>query len=357
MRYNLDGSLDTSFKGASQPYPIDSYGAAIKIQPSDGKIVIAGHAEDQFMAIRLNTDGTLDTSFNGTGIVITTAGTGKSYAQALAIQSDDGITKIILGGQEGTYTATTRPHFALVRYMPDGTLDTSFDGDGKVSTDVGVPGGVGETVNALVISGSTIVAAGSSSAGNPGEAFAVARYNTNGSLDTTFNNGQGFVVTPVGDGGYGYANAVAIQPSTPSTGAKIVVGGLCLNSGNVADFALVRYNSDDGTRDTTFGNNGIVQTDINSGSYDIINSLLIQSTGNGPIPVYKIGLADCRISTILLPPSLLATIQAARSILPLVLMAASSEARSLPSGAGWPWVMEKSSREGEAFSMAERAIL
>jgi len=295
VRYNLDGSLDTSFKGAIQPYPSDSYGTAVKIQPSDQKIVIAGNAGNQFMAIRLNTDGTLDTSFNGTGIVITTAGTGNSYAQALAIQSDDGKTKIVLGGQEGTYTATTRPHFALVRYMPDGTLDTSFDGDGKVSTDVGVPGGTGEGVNALAISGSTIIAAGSSSTGNSGQAFAVARYLSNGSLDTTFNNGQGFVITPVGDGGDARAYAVAIQPSTPTTSQTIVVGGFCLNSSNVGDFALVRYNSEDGTRDSSFGNNGVVQTDINSGSYDVIYSLLIQSTGNGPIPVYKIvvgGVSD-----------------------------------------------------------------
>jgi uncharacterized delta-60 repeat protein len=288
VRYNLDGSLDTSFKGATQPYPSDSQGTAVKIQPSDQKIVVAGNAENQFMAVRLNTDGTLDTSFNGTGIVITTAGTGKSYALAVAIQSDNDITKIVLGGQEGTYTATTRPHFALVRYMPDGTLDPSFNGDGKVSTDVGVDGGTGEAVHALAISGSTIIAAGSSSTGNPGQAFAVARYLSNGSLDTTFNNGHGFVVTPVGDAGYAYANTVAIQPSTPTKAQTIVVGGFCENSGHGDDFALVRYNSDDGSRDSSFGNNGIVQTDIDSGSYEIIYSLLVQSTGNGPIPVYKI---------------------------------------------------------------------
>jgi uncharacterized delta-60 repeat protein len=284
LRYNPDGSLDTSFKGATQPYPIGSSGAAVKIQP-DQKIVIAGSAENQFMAIRLNTDGTLDSSFNGTGIVITTAGTGISYAQALVIQSDG---KIVLGGQEGSYTATSHRHFALVRYNADGTLDNSFDLDGKVSTDVSIPGGVGGVVNALAISGSTIVAAGATSTGSSGEAFAVARYKSvDGSLDTTFNNGQGFVLTPVGDGGYAYAQAVAIQPSTPTTGQTIVAGGYCEHSGSII-FALVRYNSDDGTRDTSFGNNGIVQTVISSNSFDGINSLFIQSTGNGMVPVYKI---------------------------------------------------------------------
>ena len=304
VRYNLDGSLDSSFKGASQPYPIDASGAAVKIQPSDQKIVIAGSAEDQFLAIRLNPDGTLDSSFNGTGIVITTAGTGKSSARALAIQSDDSKIKIVLGGQEGNYTGPTgptRPHFALVRYNPDGTLDTSFDGDGKVSTDVSLSGGTGGGINALVISGSTIVAAGSSSTGNPGQAFAVARYKSDGSLDTTFNNGQGFVVTPVGDVGFAYAQAVAIQPGTPTTAQTIVAGGFCENSGHNNDFALVRYNSDDGTRDSSFGNNGIVQTDISSGSSDFINSLLIQNTGNGISPVYKIVVGG--VSNISNPPT------------------------------------------------------
>jgi uncharacterized delta-60 repeat protein len=260
-RYNSDGTLDPTFNGAGEVltdfglggYPGDiAYALAIQ---SDGKIVAAGSAADAsgsyyFALARYNPDGTLDPTFNGTGKVVTDFGGSGSQdvALSMAIQPDG---KIVAAGT------------ALARYNPDGTLDPTFNATGKVPTDF--------TARALAIqSDGKIVTAGSSAA-NGSYDFALARYNPDGTLDPTFN-GTGKVLTDFSGSGSGDgALSMAIQSD-----GKIVAGGSSDASGSI-DFALARYRSS-GRLDRRFGANGKVLTDFTR-SFDDAQALAIQSDG------------------------------------------------------------------------------
>jgi uncharacterized delta-60 repeat protein len=228
-RYNPDGSLDTNFNGtgtvttAIGPSDDEIYGLAV--QP-DGKLVAAGWSSngsnDDFALARYNPDGSLDTGFNSTGTVTTAIGPGQDDAFALALQADG---KLVAAGD--SYNASTYD-FALARYNPDGSLDTSFNG-GKVTTPIG-SNWDGASALALQPDGK-LVAAGTSWNG-ANDDFALARYNPDGSLDTSFH-GTGKVTTPIG--GNDGAHALTLQPD-----GKLVAAGDSSN-GSDYDFALVRY--------------------------------------------------------------------------------------------------------------------
>ncbi len=266
VRYNTNGSLDTSFgdngRVSTDVGGSNDYMLAIAIQP-DGKIVAAGTTKAYFNAnktteycvVRLSTDGTFDTTFGTNGIVTTDVGS-LSYsnnAHALGLQPDG---KIVVAG--------TRDYdCAIVRYNPDGSLDTSFGSGGIVITDIGGVSWKGnyEPAYALAIqSDGKIVIAGSSNRG-----FYTARYNTDGSLDTSFG-GTGIIITD--ESTYSIAYALAIQPD-----GKIVIAGE-----TAGDMAIVRYNTD-GSLDTSFGGTGKVKTYLISGYADSAKALRIQSDG------------------------------------------------------------------------------
>jgi len=219
VRYNTDGTLDTSF---SQQGTVSGTGHSVTLQ-ADGKILVAGDGSGDLVLVRYNPNGSLDTSFDTDGKVTTSGFSGFSVtAQA------DG--KILVAGSSIS-AITSRLDFALVRYNTNGSLDTSFDTDGKVTTNIG-PGVSSDTSVVLQADGKILVA------GTNGSDFALARYNTNGSLDTSFDT-DGKVTTDFGANDAG--RSVAVQAD-----GKILVAG---NSG--ADFALVRYNPD-GSLDTSF---------------------------------------------------------------------------------------------------------
>jgi uncharacterized delta-60 repeat protein len=260
-RYNPDGSMDTTFNydGMLTTDFGGSDGAyALALQP-DGQIVVAGDSNAgsssyNFAVARYNANGSLDTSFDRDGKRTTDFG-GTDEAYALAIQpGDNGDMKIVAGGYSGS-------DFALARYNPDGSLDTSFSSDGKLTTDLGGT----DKAYALAIQpdDNKIVASGYS-----GTDFALARYNTDGTLDSDFS-GDGKVTTDFG--GTDVANALVIQPDANNAN-KIVAGGY---SGS--DFALARYNLD-GSLDTNFSGDGKVTTDF--GGDDGIDALAIQPDDN-----------------------------------------------------------------------------
>ncbi|MFN9437114.1 MAG: cadherin domain-containing protein, partial [Planctomycetota bacterium] len=271
MAGDLDITFDGDGKVTTAVESFDDTARSVAIQ-SDGKIVVAGtsyiwgNAYD-FALTRYNSDGSLDTTFDGDGKVTTNLGSSHDEANSLAIQSDG---KIVVAGYS---YAGSLADFALARYNSDGSMDTTFDGDGKVTTAVG---SFDDTARSLAIqSDGKIVVAGSSHNGSNWD-FALVLYNSNGSLDTTFDF-DGKVTTAVGSS-FDYAYSVAIQSD-----GKIVVAGRILNGSNW-DFALTRYNSD-GSLDTTFDGDGKVTTDVGS-SDDEANSLAIQSDG-------KIVVAGC----------------------------------------------------------------
>lgn len=277
-RYNTDGSLDNSFdfdgKVTTSIGTTGDYIRSIALQ-TDGKIIVAGHSYNatnrDFAVARYNVDGSLDNSFDSDGIVTTEfasiPGTGDESASSVNIQSDG---KIILVG----YTQNgSQNHFAVARYNADGSLDNSFDGDGKLTTDFGL-GSATAMSSKLQNDGKLVVAGWSTADSTSSDAdFAVVRYNIDGSLDTSFD-GDGKLTTDIGSR-FDYGNSVAIQ-----TDGKIIVAGIN-NAGYTSyidpDFTLVRYNTD-GSIDSSFDIDGKVTTNFGS-SNDIGNSVAIQADG------------------------------------------------------------------------------
>jgi uncharacterized delta-60 repeat protein len=257
------GDLDPSFDGdgkVTTSMGTGAAGAAVAIQADDG-IVVAGQVtmggHYRFAVTRYLTGGTLDPTFGGDGKVSTVVGT-NAGAEAVAIQSDGKI--VTAGGAD--------PHgFALVRYESDGILDDTFGGDGKVTTVIGDAGAA--HANAVAIqSDGKIVAAGQTQVGSE-DRFAVARYNTDGTLDDTFGD-DGKVTTQLGIGII-EGKSVAIQ-----TNGKIVTAGRSFVNGHYR-FALIRYRTD-GTLDPTFGGDGTVTTLIGDKA-SIANAVAIQPNG------------------------------------------------------------------------------
>ena len=253
--FDGDGKVLTSFlyNGINS-----SSGAQSVAIQSDGKIVAAGYSYtgtgSDFTLVRYNSNGSLDTDFSGDGKVQTSFiynGTNSSAgAQSVTIQSDG---KIVAAGY--SYTGTGNA-FTLVRYNSNGSLDTDFDGDGKVQTPFIYSGtnSTAEAQSVVIQSDGKIVAAGYSQTGS-GNSFSLVRYNSDGSLDTDFD-GDGKVQTPFlydGINSSSIAQSVAIQ----SDGKIVVAGYSYTGTGNA--ISLVRYNSD-GSLDTDFDGDGKVQT-------------------------------------------------------------------------------------------------
>src|SRR3990167_10464207 len=226
VRYNTNGSLDTKVTTSNDFSADVAYSVAIQ---SDGKIVVAGSSDNNgsnndFALVRYNTNGSLDTTFNSTGIVTTAIGSNTDVANSVAIQSDG---KIVVAGY--SYNGSNND-FALVRYNTDGSLDTTFNSTGIVTTAIGSSTDAANSV--AIQSDGKIVVAGYSNNGSDYD-FALVRYNTDGSLDTTFNS-TGIVTTAIVSSS-DYANSVAIQSD-----GKIVVAGYSWN-GTSNVFAVARY--------------------------------------------------------------------------------------------------------------------
>jgi uncharacterized delta-60 repeat protein len=257
-----DGDLDTSFSSdgkVTTAVGLGDDGAHSVVLQSDGKIVAAGYSTDVFAVVRYNIDGSLDTTFDTDGKVTTAIGSFDS-AYSVVVQSDG---KIVAAGYSDN---GSKYDFAVVRYNTNGSLDTTFDTDGKVTTAIG--SGTDIAYSVVLQSDGKIVVAGYSYNGTNDD-FAVVRYNTDGSLDTTFDT-DGIVTTAIGSN-IDRANSVVVQSD-----GKIVAAGYSYNGSNF-DFAVVRYNTD-GSLDTTFDTDGKVTTAIGSGT-DAAYSVVLQSDG------------------------------------------------------------------------------
>ncbi|MCP4963953.1 MAG: hypothetical protein GY926_01825, partial [bacterium] len=260
VRYNSDGSLDVDFDGdtgtgngivTTDIGSAENYGYSVTVQ-SDGKILVAGShfngTDYDFAVVRYNSDGTLDVDFDGdtgtgNGIVTTDIGVAvgttddEDHGRSITLQSDG---KILVAGWSDKAGGRD---FALVRYNTDGTLDTSFDTDGIVTTDVAPGNADAYAYDVTVQSDGKILVTGYGNAGAGNQEFMLVRYDSDGSRDTGF--GSNGVVNNKVLGGADYAYSAAVQ----SDGKILVVG----NDSN--DFELRRYNSD-GTLDTTYGTYG-----------------------------------------------------------------------------------------------------
>ena len=255
-RFNVDGSLDTSFNGDGMVTTSfsagDDVGSGIAVQ-SDDKIVVVGTSDNgsgtsEFAVARFNVDGSLDTSFNGDGMVTTSFSAGNDVGSGIAVQSDD---KIVVVGTSDNGSGTSE--FAVARFNVDGSLDTSFNGDGMVTTSFSAGNDVGSGI--AVQSDDKIVVVGTSDNGSGTSEFAVARFNVDGSLDTSFN-GDG-MVTASFLAGNDVGSGIAVQ----SDGKIVVVG---TSDDLSTTWVVVAGFNIDGSPDNSFGTDGSVITKSSS---------------------------------------------------------------------------------------------
>jgi uncharacterized delta-60 repeat protein len=264
VRYKPNGHLDPIFghdgRVTTNFTPKVDAARAVAIQ-ANGKIVVAGAAggaDGKFALARYTASGALDHTFSLNGKATTNFTVGHADgANAVAIQGDG---KVVVAGVAGGKDS----QFALARYMRNGKLDSAFGLNGKVRTNFTVGGA--DDANAVAIQADgKIVAAGFDSRSNGTRKFALARYNPDGSLDSTFESGDGMLDTSLT--GNDVAFAVAIQAN-----GKIVAAG-----GARGKFGVARY-LPDGFRDTNFSHDGQVTTNFSAGA-DVTRGMLIQSNG------------------------------------------------------------------------------
>jgi uncharacterized delta-60 repeat protein len=278
-RYNTDGTLDMTFDHDGKVVTIigrESFASSIILQPN-GKIVLAGSLNEMDFAVaRYYSNGRLDPSFSGDGKLTTDLG-GFDYATAIALRPNG---RILVVGSSNLDGITK---FALARYTPSGVLDTTFSGDGKLITYIGVTAEANAV--ALQPDGKIIVAGSSVPDSDDAQSndFTLVRYNVDGSLDDgsvkdrTPNDKfgtDGIVITDF-FAGLDSANAVAIQPD-----GKIIAAGYAARDANNSniDFGVARYNAN-GTPDQTFDGNGRLITGFYGSLQDVARGLAIQSDG------------------------------------------------------------------------------
>jgi uncharacterized delta-60 repeat protein len=229
----------------------EAHAHALAIQ-YDGKLVVAGVAYDDdssdFALARYLPNGTLDSTFGDAGKVLTDFNSGSlDSVSAVALQPDG---KLVVAGGFGNCCDFIINDFALARYRPDGTLDSTFSNDGKVLTDFNRGSDEEALTLALQPDGKLVVAGLSEASGSMD--FALARYLPNGTLDATFG-GDGTVLTDFDGGSSDTGIALAIQPRD----GRLVVAGF-----TGSDIALARYHA--------ITCSGVVVTRVGTASNDTI---------------------------------------------------------------------------------------
>ena len=268
--FGRGGKIATDFNGTTD------IAYAIALQP-DGKIVVAGttyanndYSDEDFAVVRYNLNGTRDTTFGVQGKVTTDFPGLAAVPSAVVIQPDGKI--LVAGGAFPLFTFLG--DIALVRYNANGSLDASFGHGGIVRTRFSAGGSYAFAVTLLsngkiIIAGTVFVDFSTDDSSNTD--FALVRYNSNGVIDSTFGNGGG-VITDF-DGFNDDAHAILIQSD-----GKIVAVGSAKNPAHYYDFALARY-LPNGALDATFGAAGKVRTDFGNSNLDIAYCAALQPNG------------------------------------------------------------------------------
>jgi uncharacterized delta-60 repeat protein len=272
-RFTTDGQLDVSF--GNKGVTITDAGSetdalsSVAIQ-GNGKIVAGGQTSrngiNQFALIRYNKDGTVDSSYGSQGLVITNFGNA-CYINSIALQTDNKVVAV------GNYNNGSASDFAIARYLKTGALDTTFNGNGEVASNFG------NSDNAIAVAIDTngkIVVGGYYTDPSYNSHFEIARYATNGSLDSSFN-GSGVTGTNFGNN-QEFLAAMALQSN-----GEIIAGGNVYHPADgttIPEFALARFTVN-GLVDSTFGTNGQVLDPV--GSFDPDNMNCLEIAPNGQI--------------------------------------------------------------------------
>jgi uncharacterized delta-60 repeat protein len=269
-RYKPDGNIDSSF--GNNGIVIHDLGSSLDFLSdisisSDGKILAAGNSTlngvSSFVLVRYTNSGVVDNTFGTNGIAITNFSGLNSGASAITIQNDG---KILLAGK---VNGSAGSDFALARYNSNGSADLNFNTTGRVSTNFDF---YDRTTSVIVDNNGKIYVGGISDNGSGSRHMRITRYNANGVLDSSYNNGTGSLLLLFGNSPDDVLSKIKLQQD----GSVVACGFTNLNS-TASDIALVRILTN-GTLDITFGNSGLVQVDI-SNSSDAANFLAIQNDG------------------------------------------------------------------------------
>lgn len=283
-RYLTNGNLDTGFDGDGiiqfHSSLVDFY-YGLAIQP-DGKIIAVGSQNSQFVIRRYLTNGVLDTGFGTAGTV---SNIYQGEAKAVTLQSDNKI--LVIGRQFIIVNGEGSGDFAVIRLNTDGSLDTGFDTDGKLTTPIGSNSDDYAQAVAMQADGKIVVVGKTFNAGNYD--IAVVRYNINGSLDTGFSS-DGKFITTINSNDDG-ATAVAVQADggivvsgttrTPAYSYEVVHPNGTHEDIFVPandDMIALRYTSN-GSLDNTFSGDGKVVIAFAEGKHDVSNGMVVQLDG------------------------------------------------------------------------------
>ncbi len=257
LRYTTDGDLDMDFGDSGMASTdlgtISDNAESMVIQP-DGKIVVCGQNSSDIALLRYNSDGSPDNTFGGDGIVIYDIGSPANEANDVILQENG---KFIVAGN-------TNMDLAVARFNENGSIDSSFAENGIIIIDAGSEIEKFHAA-ALQFDGKIVIT------GSTNQDIIVVRLESDGSLDNSFGE-NGLIILDIDNDSEDDSRAIAIQEDQ-----KIVIAGTA-GKNNSADFLLVRFLTN-GSLDNTFGNNGIVQLDLATDSYDYARSLAIQSDG------------------------------------------------------------------------------
>ncbi|MBL7818611.1 MAG: T9SS type A sorting domain-containing protein [Saprospiraceae bacterium] len=261
VRYNTNGTLDSTFGilgKVNTKSDTAGYYGFAIALQLDGKIVVAGLQNNNLCVMRYNSNGTLDLSFDSDGIAVLKIQGNVSEAHTLAIQPDG---KILVAGSIALFNAPSSYAF-LVRFNTNGSLDNTFNSIGYVKNILS-SNSIDGAYDMVIQSDGKILICGYSvvteTTGYNYTSF-VYRYNTNGTIDNTFG-----------------VNGVAKQSNSRATSIKLmsngkmVVGGLIYDNVSfnpISSNGIYRYNVN-GTLDNTFGTNGVVKSNSGKGAYDM----------------------------------------------------------------------------------------
>ena len=250
--FSDNGRRATTFTGQDVPRRVIARGS--------GRILAGGSAGEAFGLASYRSDGSPDSTFDGDGKVTTDVSGGTDQILDLRVEPDGKLLAAGLAGDE----------FAVVRYLPNGSLDPTFGNGGVVLTTDGFEGLV-EMVR-LQPDGKLLAVGASELNEDSVRGLAVSRFDTDGSLDETFGGGDGRVTTFLPFREVSRAYAVIVQPD-----GRIVVGGRSFGEGDYARFLLARY-LPDGTLDNSFSGDGVVEHFVQP-YYATVHTLARQSDG------------------------------------------------------------------------------
>lgn len=272
MRFNQDGTLDETFGDAgiftyNLNFEANLYTCVID---NEGRIVVAGSTTDyndyRILLMRLNTNGSLDTSFGDAGVVVENVspalGYFENFAYGIALDANN---NILVSGSSYNENYILRP--VVLRYTEGGDLDTGFGENGVASG----PAGEGASCfNAVLVQpDGKIVAAGYYGYTVFVTGLMVARFNENGTLDTSFSDDGYLQHSYAGSDDKAY-NAVFTEDG------DILITGMTISS--TVDYSgLVMKVTGEGDIDTSFGDNGVALADV--GTFDFADDLAVLNDG------------------------------------------------------------------------------